>query len=75
MDLSRVVKLNKDNGFMIYDTEDNCHIGFILGRRSHYNTRGTKHLWSKAQYAKSAFKEHTGTRFDDQTRFIIKEVK
>ncbi len=34
-----------------------------------------KSVWTRSGYAKSAFKEHIGVYFDEQDKYIIKEIK
>ena len=75
MDTSRILLITRESGFMIWDTIEESFIGFVLGRGGHKGTRGSKSLWTKSGYAKSAFKEHTGAYFDEQDRYIIKEIK
>ena len=75
MDTSRILLVNRESGFMIWDTVEESFIGFVLDRGGHKGTRGSKSLWWNNVYAKSAFKEHTGVYFDEQDRYIIKEIR
>ena len=71
MKTNRIVVLKDKIGFGIYDTVEASLIGLLQKR----GTGSAKSVWMKSGYAKSAFKAHTGVYFDEQDRYIIKEIK
>ena len=71
MKTNRIVVLKDQMGFGIYDTVEESFIGLIQKRGAGI----AKSVWAKGGCAKSAFKEHTGVYFDEQDRYIIKEIK
>ena len=71
MKTNRIVVLKDQIGFGIYDTVEASFIGLLQKR----GAGSAKSVWMKSGYAKSAFKARTGVYFDEQDRYIIKEVK
>ena len=71
MKTNRIVVLKDQIGFGIYDTVEASFIGLLQKR----GAGSAKSVWMKSGYAKSAFKARTGVYFDEQDRYIIKEIK
>lgn len=71
MKTSRIVVLKDQIGFGIYDTVEESFIGLLQKR----GAGSAKSVWMKSGYAKSAFKARTGVYFDEQDKYIIKEIK
>ena len=71
MNTNRIVVLKDQIGFGIYDTVEESFIGLLQKR----GAGSAKSVWMKSGYAKSAFKASTGVYFDEQDRYIIKEIR
>ena len=70
---SEIVLMNKLEGIGIWDTVENSFIGFKKIKTEYQQFENKiKSVWTKSNFAKSAFKEHTGIYFKDQDRYIIK---
>lgn len=72
---SEIVLMDKLNGVGIYDTLEKSFIGFRKKKKQYQRYENKiKSVWTKPQFAKSAFKEHTGTYFSDQSRYEIRSL-
>lgn len=69
-DTSRIVLIKDQVGYGIYDELEKSFIGLIQKRGSGV----PKTVWAKIGFAKSAFKQHTGTKFDTQRRYTVKPI-
>lgn len=70
---SEIVLMNKLEGVGIWDTVENSFIGFRKVKKPYQQFENKiKSVWSKNNFAKSAFREHTGIFFREQDRYIIK---
>lgn len=69
-DNSRIVLIKDQVGYGIYDQMEKSFIGLIQKRGSGV----PKTVWDKPGFAKSAFKQHTGTKFDTQHRYTVKPI-
>lgn len=69
-DTSRIVLVKDQVGYGIYDQMEKSFIGLVQKRGSGV----PKTVWAKIGFAKSAFKQHTGTKFDTQNRYVVKPI-
>ena len=70
---SDIILMNKIEGWGIYDTVENSFIGFRKKKLpAQQSENKVKSIWTKENFAKSAFKEATGIFFRDQDRYIVR---
>lgn len=66
---TEIVKIDVELPYRLYDTIDNCYVGFKTSGA--YGRVTVKSMWKKSNHAASAFKLHTGARIADQSRYDI----